>query len=110
MQNNILIIFLIAIACHHVGHVITTQNIFLPLRHWINNKIREKFGEGKVYGMISDLITCPYCFTHYVCLAATFAYNPIYVHQNSVLNFIASWFSLVGIANSWTYIIMKLKR
>jgi hypothetical protein len=109
MQNDILIIILIALACHHVGHVFTTQNIFKPLRHAINNAIRNRFGEGKTYETISDLITCPYCFTHYVCLLAVYLFNPIYITLDPVKNFIISWFALVAIANSWTYIIMKIK-
>ena len=88
-MNQFLIYILVAACAASISFTVTMSGMFESMREWIYNK-NEFFGQ---------LITCPYCFGHYVVLVMLLTSNIplLQVSSMDLYNALFTWFALMGI-------------
>lgn len=93
-------ILILAFCVASISFTVTVTSIFKFLRDWVS-KIHYKFEE---------LIHCPWCFSHYVALLILFLCNKevyIIVSSSTIINFIVTWFAIIGISGLCHYILLR---
>lgn len=88
-MNQFLIYLLVAACAASISFTVTMSGMFEFMREWIYAK-NDFFGQ---------LITCPYCFGHYVVLTMLFTSDIPLLHISSLplYNLLFTWFMLMGI-------------
>lgn len=87
-----------SLAVSAISWTVTKSTVFIPLRKFISGKSAWLF----------QLITCPYCFSHYLALAAVLLvkYQPV-ATQYVVVNYIISVFATVTLASAFTGYLIR---
>jgi len=79
-----------------VSVTITLSKIALPFRSWVKSKSP----------FVGDLVSCPYCFSHWGSLIAVLLFQPRFVHSPWwLLDYLVSIFAMVTYAAVFVYII-----
>jgi hypothetical protein len=112
-MNNIITIILLGISCAAISYTVTKSLFFDSFRLWFFNRTVRciKIGSKlsfKLYEFIYNLISCPYCFSHWVALGMNILWvKRITTCQFPTLDFIVSWMVIVGISAIVNRIIDK---
>jgi hypothetical protein len=106
LSQQIVALFILAIPVASVAWTVTHEEIFREPRDWCAKKSQacKSFLEKKFF----YLVTCEYCFSHYVTVALLFIthYKLIFLDWRGYL---ISGFSLVWVANTYMSIFGRLR-
>lgn len=102
MSETLAILAALGIPSGVLSMTVTRGTIFDPMRNWIETKV----GEDSPLMM---LITCPWCFSHWVCLVAHAIWQPAWLVPGpwAVANFLVNWFVMVAFAAIGGFIIYR---
>jgi len=97
-MENWLVILAASLCCAGISFTVTISGMFERLRNWIYNK--NKF--------LGELITCPWCFGHYVVFVLLLISDIQYiiVSQYVVFNFLFTSFVIIGLMGLWHKILL----
>lgn len=88
MGETLITMAAIALAVAAAALTITRAVVFAPLRNWVA-KHSDFFGE---------LISCPYCTSHWLAIAGTVVFQPRITHTWLVLDLTLTAFVIVALA------------
>lgn len=89
---------IVAFACAGISYTITCTSVF----KWFRESI------GAHHKKLDELVHCPWCFNHYVCLAALYVSRGTYeITDVAVIDFIISWFFMVTIGGIIHYVLLR---
>jgi hypothetical protein len=100
---------ILAIATATVSMTVTMASIFRFLREWFEDE------EG-FRGWLGELLTCPYCLSHWTAALFTFLYKPQIITYppslsrlaaGAILNGIVSWLVMVALSAGFCGLIFK---
>lgn len=84
-----------------ISITITQQEIFRPLRDWVKSKSNK----------LGHLISCFYCFSHWIVFIAILIYRPIIIHSGiSAVDLVSTIFFTVYLATIFSGLIFKVMR
>lgn len=90
-SNNISAIISIALSIGVVIVTVSKANIFAPFRHWLEYR-------AKLY-WLSDMIGCPYCFSHWVAALAQSWFQFTFTQTWWPVDLVIGWLSFVALGN-----------
>ncbi len=97
MENLSNILYLSA-AIAAISLTVTRAVVFRWWREWVDSK--NKF--------IGELFTCPYCFSHWLSIAAVIIYQPRLVTSNIlILDLIVSIFVMVTVSSLFCGLVVR---
>lgn len=102
---NILTLLALGIAAGFISLTVTKSTLFEPFREFFFNRSEK----SSIMKFIHDLVTCPYCFSHWVSLVMVSIWQPRIVNCGILLfDLGVSWFVIVGIASYAWGIFFKI--
>lgn len=97
MLEQAIALVILAMAVSAVSITVSLSKIAAPFRAWV--KARSPF--------IGDLVSCPYCFSHWASLLAVILFRPLPVHTGWVVaDGLIAAFAMVSAASWFAYIII----
>lgn len=95
--TSLIDIGVLSLAISALSLTITKASIFRPARRRIADK----------NAWLGDLITCPYCMSHWLAFAAVIVYHTRIVHSRIyLLDLLVSAFMAVALASVWSGLIL----
>lgn len=92
---------MLSLAAAFVSLTVTKSKFFTSFRDFFFNlsgNLKTPF--QKVMGWVYDLVTCPYCFSHWVCIAVVAVYRPNFINSGYLLADLAvSTFAMIGLTS-----------
>lgn len=102
-MSTVLIFLALSISCASVSFTITKSRIFKGFREFFYNRSNKK-----IYKFLSEFLSCPYCFSHWVSLAMTIIWLPKITNCGfPIMDYLVSIFTIIGIAAIFTRLIEK---
>jgi hypothetical protein len=94
MLNSIITFITLGIACGTMSYTIAKGSIFNWFRDWFFHRSTNGF-----YNFIHELVSCPYCLSHWVSFVFVCIWRPIITSCGIVgFDLIISWLVIIGIA------------
>lgn len=91
----------IALMASCISITVTQQEMFRPLREWMDKK----------NAMVGYLFRCFYCFSHWVVFIAIAIYQPILVESGlRLIDLAVTAFFTIGLATMFSGVILKVMR
>jgi ribosomal protein L37AE/L43A len=98
-------ILVLGIAAGFISLTVTKSTIFEPFRDFFFHRSEK----SAVMKFLYDLVTCPYCFSHWVSLVMVCIWQPRIVNCGCIwVDLGVSWFVMVGIASYAWGIFFKI--
>lgn len=105
MFLTILTIIALGIAAGFVSLTLTKATIFEPFRDFFFFRSEK----NSIMKFLHDLVTCPYCFSHWVSLVMVCIWRPRLVNCGYIwIDLGISWFVIIGIASYAWGIFFKI--
>ncbi len=88
-----------------VVEIVNTSKLFEPIRQYLGRKVAND--QSRIYWFwwfFHGVITCSWCLSVWMCLAATFLIPQLWVESNTTISvglFLAKWFAMIGLVNRW---------
>ena len=103
-QANPFITFLaLSFACAFISLTVTKSKFFESFRDFFFNRSTAKTKSGRIFSFFYELISCPYCFSHWVSIAMVLIWKPRFTHCGInglwILDYIVSIFVMVGLSS-----------
>jgi hypothetical protein len=104
--TNLATLIVLGVANGFVSLTVTKSLFFQSFRDFFfNHSIGPRGQRRRFIPWIHDLVSCPYCFSHWVSLAMVIIWKPILTKTEigtPYLDFLVSLFALVGVSSiSW---------
>lgn len=98
-MESILLLIMIAIASAAISFTITTTSIFEWLRELVS----------PLHYKLEELIHCPWCLGHYICLIFLLFINKatVFFNINIMVHYILNWFFVVGVMGICHFVLLK---
>jgi hypothetical protein len=104
MINNIVSFLFLSLACGIISFTITKSVLFEEFRDFFFYRSNKQPGK-----FISNLVTCPYCFSHWVSLAIVLIWQPIFTNCGHLwVDLGVSVFAMVAVASYTWGIFSKI--
>jgi hypothetical protein len=98
LVDNLLLSLVLGVASGVIVLTVTKSSIFAFIRVWVKSKSP----------FIGELISCPYCFSHWICFLIAIIYRKPIIQVIPVMDFIVTWLVMVFISSICAGIIFKL--
>lgn len=83
MNQNILTVCVLSLACGAASMTIAKSGIFAPFRGWLTTKWKatpDGSRSERAWGFLNELFGCPYCVSHWLAGVAVAIYRPQLTH------------------------------
>jgi len=103
MERSLIETLTLGFACGFVSYTVTRGTIFDGIRDFFFLRIQWFNFFGPMFRFIHELLSCPYCFSHWVAFFMVYMWRPILTNCGIyALDFGISVFLIVGISSlSW---------
>ena len=104
MENITLVTFVaLSFACAFISYTITKSMFFESFRDFFFNRAHNYTASGRRYLFFHNLVTCPYCFSHWVAIIMVMIWQPRFTNCGIkhlwILDYIISVFMIVGLSS-----------
>lgn len=93
----------LGLAIGNVSYLFSQAMIFKPLRNWTETKSFD----SRLWGLVWEILRCPYCQSFYWAAGATALYQPWVVNYWRPLDFLVTMFVMIDIAMLAVFVIRK---
>lgn len=102
-QDTLTTLLALGMASGFISFTIARAKFFESFRDFFFNRSNPETVLGRWIGWLYELISCPYCLSHWVALVCVFIWQPRITNCSvAVIDYIISVFVIVGIASfSW---------
>ena len=108
MITTLVTFLLLSLANGSIAMTVTKSQIFAGFRDLFFNFAAPGTLRGKILGWLYELISCPYCFSHWVALVMVAIWRPRLTNCGYALaDYGVSVFAMVGAAAYWMGIFYK---
>jgi hypothetical protein len=98
LAGRIASLVVLALAVSAACNTVTQAVIFAPVRKWVRRR----------NAWLGEVISCPYCFSHWVAALAIAAYRPVLVHSGfHFLDLVVSWLALIALSAFGSGLIIR---
>lgn len=94
-------VVILSLAVASISFLVTETKLLLPLREWVKRKNR----------FLGELLSCGYCFGHWVALAGVGLYRPRLLDAWGPVDFILTVFILAWLAGfQWALMCLVMEK